>query len=642
MGKVFVGGLSRETTTNGLRGYFERFGDISDCVVMKDRSTGAPRGFGFVTYASQTIADRVVLHRHVIDGKEVEAKPAVPRDSDALSTRGNEVSTAPQGTACSGSAMPSQSHPSATSGPPPSTAQGSSPPTSSSEYSSKKIFVGGLSHDTSEQDFIGYFSHFGQVVDCVIMCDPHTRKPRGFGFITYESVKSLDRVCSHKFHNLNGKRVEVKRAIPQERIAAEDAMVGAETGCMPHSYGQGRRGPGGTGGMYHPNAYLGGPGGLSVMPGTGGPVPGPGPMLKQMGMPPMNGLPGPTGGMFAGMVGVPNALSPSAWNMNMLPAALPNMMNPTSPRPPTQPASAGVSPALAPMSGDAAPASLPPLSADSHALTPISGGAPSPENNAGLDAALSTANSVLSHAAALAEPQPDGTHQPVALNANLRNAFANPKNNYGSASAALSAGLRAGYGLDDLTPQESPKSGAKESELPPEAPHLPAQQATEGASSSSMTDAAAEPPPVAQSQPISHAQSAVQQAPPVQAPTTAQAQGPTAQVADGSGTSVLTTGQLQQQLKALQQQQQLLERLQQQQIQLHIQQQKQQQQLQMQMQIQQKASDGEVQQAEDVSGMMMQMGVSESSHPASAGAPPELMPLPGFQMQGYSQLPLLQ
>ena len=63
-GKIFVGGLSRETTTSGLREYFERFGDISDCVVMKDRATGLPRGFGFVTYASQIIADRVVLlHR---------------------------------------------------------------------------------------------------------------------------------------------------------------------------------------------------------------------------------------------------------------------------------------------------------------------------------------------------------------------------------------------------------------------------------------------------------------------------------------------------------------------------------------------------------------------------------------------------
>ena len=37
LGKIFVGGLSRETTTGTLKEYFERFGEISDCVVMKDR-----------------------------------------------------------------------------------------------------------------------------------------------------------------------------------------------------------------------------------------------------------------------------------------------------------------------------------------------------------------------------------------------------------------------------------------------------------------------------------------------------------------------------------------------------------------------------------------------------------------------------
>ena len=83
MGKVFIGGLSRETTTRSLRAYFEWFGDISDVVVMKDRSSGVPRGFGFVTYANQIIADHVIANRHVVDGKEVEAKPAVPREAGA-------------------------------------------------------------------------------------------------------------------------------------------------------------------------------------------------------------------------------------------------------------------------------------------------------------------------------------------------------------------------------------------------------------------------------------------------------------------------------------------------------------------------------------------------------------------------------
>eukprot|EP00965_Chrysotila_dentata_P236854 6201566-Pleurochrysis_carterae.AAC.1 len=224
LGKIFVGGLSRETTTNGLRVYFERFGDISDCVVMKDRSTGAPRGFGFVTYVSQGIADLVVLHRHVIDGKEVEAKRAVPRDSEVLS-RSPPTSTP------NGHSLPTQPHP--------------APVMSASvtDAGSKKIFVGGLSHETGEADFVQYFGTYGNVIDCVIMCDPHTRKPRGFGFITYETSESVDRVCANKFHDLNGtgneclfakarKRVEVKRAIPQDRMISDDSPVCVAKGVL--------------------------------------------------------------------------------------------------------------------------------------------------------------------------------------------------------------------------------------------------------------------------------------------------------------------------------------------------------------------------------------------------------------------------
>jgi len=47
--KIFVGGLSWQTTEEGLRYYFEKFGELSDVVIMIDKRTGQPRGFGFVT-----------------------------------------------------------------------------------------------------------------------------------------------------------------------------------------------------------------------------------------------------------------------------------------------------------------------------------------------------------------------------------------------------------------------------------------------------------------------------------------------------------------------------------------------------------------------------------------------------------------
>ena len=42
-GKVFVGGLSWQTTEEGLRFYFEKYGELSDVALMIDKRTGSPR-----------------------------------------------------------------------------------------------------------------------------------------------------------------------------------------------------------------------------------------------------------------------------------------------------------------------------------------------------------------------------------------------------------------------------------------------------------------------------------------------------------------------------------------------------------------------------------------------------------------------
>lgn len=186
--------------TESLASYFKQFGEIADCVVMRDRVTQAPRGFGFVTYADPSISQHVVTIKHVVDGKEVEAKIAVPRADEAKP-------------------LP--------------------PPVASVEYSSRKVFVGGLSHETSEGEFREYFEQWGNVVDCVIMIDPNTRKPRGFGFVTYEHALSAEELCSAPFaHELRGKRIEIKRAIPQERMGGPPTAKPA--GQVPPSLMQAR------------------------------------------------------------------------------------------------------------------------------------------------------------------------------------------------------------------------------------------------------------------------------------------------------------------------------------------------------------------------------------------------------------------
>eukprot|EP00300_Choanocystis_sp_HF-7_P015958 c19240_g1_i2.p1 GENE.c19240_g1_i2~~c19240_g1_i2.p1 ORF type:complete len:293 (-),score=-0.68 c19240_g1_i2:81-959(-) len=61
-----------------FRKYFEKFGTITDAVVMKDH-TGNPRGFGFVTYDSESTVEEMVNLEHKLGDKAVEVKKAEPK-----------------------------------------------------------------------------------------------------------------------------------------------------------------------------------------------------------------------------------------------------------------------------------------------------------------------------------------------------------------------------------------------------------------------------------------------------------------------------------------------------------------------------------------------------------------------------------
>ncbi|GAQ85158.1 RNA-binding protein Musashi [Klebsormidium nitens] len=166
-GKVFVGGLSWDTTTETLTTHFSAFGKLTDSVVMRDRQTGNPRGFGFVTFADASVADRVVQEQHIIDGRTVDAKKVVPR----------EAMTGPR---------------------------------------TKKIFVGGLPTTVEEEELRQNFASYGNITEVQIMVDRATGRSRGFGFVTFENEACVERVLSQgRLHEVAGKMVEVKKAEPK-------------------------------------------------------------------------------------------------------------------------------------------------------------------------------------------------------------------------------------------------------------------------------------------------------------------------------------------------------------------------------------------------------------------------------------------
>ena len=79
--RLFVGGLSWDTTEDSLRAAFGEFGPVIDAVIVNDRDTGRSRGFGFVTMESRRDASRAMdeLHDTDLDGRNIVVNVATER-----------------------------------------------------------------------------------------------------------------------------------------------------------------------------------------------------------------------------------------------------------------------------------------------------------------------------------------------------------------------------------------------------------------------------------------------------------------------------------------------------------------------------------------------------------------------------------
>uniref|UniRef100_A0A8C7BEB9 Heterogeneous nuclear ribonucleoprotein A3 n=1 Tax=Neovison vison TaxID=452646 RepID=A0A8C7BEB9_NEOVI len=161
--KLFIGGLSFETTDDSLREHFEKWGTLTDCIVMRDPQTKCSRGFGFVTYSCVEEVDTAMCARpHKVDGRVVEPKRAVSRED---------------------SVKPG------------------------AHLTVKKIFYGKI--ETTE-----------------VMEDRESGKKRGFAFVTFDDHDTVDKIVVQKYHTINGHNCEVKKALSKQEMQSAGSQRG--------------------------------------------------------------------------------------------------------------------------------------------------------------------------------------------------------------------------------------------------------------------------------------------------------------------------------------------------------------------------------------------------------------------------------
>lgn len=172
--KLFIGGLTPNTTEDHLKDYYSAWGEIVDVVVMKDSQSGRSRGFGFVTYKEPEMVDSAQANRpHEIDGKIVEAKRAMPREDSS---------------------------------------------SAESHMTVKKLYVGGLKKDITTDDLREYFSKFGKIVECEVVKSRETNVSRGFGFVTFDDYDPVDKAILYKPHVIKSSRSDVRKALSREEM----------------------------------------------------------------------------------------------------------------------------------------------------------------------------------------------------------------------------------------------------------------------------------------------------------------------------------------------------------------------------------------------------------------------------------------
>ncbi|KAJ7672815.1 hypothetical protein B0H17DRAFT_947405 [Mycena rosella] len=155
--KMFIGGLNWDTTDEGLRNYFSEFGKVDACTIMRDPS-GTSRGFAFMTFEDPASVATVLGREHVLDGKPIDPKRAIPREEHLRNTR---------------------------------------------------YFVGGLSPATTSESMKEFFSAYGKVVDATVMVDRESSRSKGFGFVTFEDATNADQLVGKLGLTIDDKEVLV-------------------------------------------------------------------------------------------------------------------------------------------------------------------------------------------------------------------------------------------------------------------------------------------------------------------------------------------------------------------------------------------------------------------------------------------------
>eukprot|EP00092_Neocalanus_flemingeri_P033891 GFUD01036853.1.p1 GENE.GFUD01036853.1~~GFUD01036853.1.p1 ORF type:complete len:786 (+),score=229.36 GFUD01036853.1:50-2359(+) len=213
--KIFIGapedekhagghsGLGDDIEDEDLNNYFSQFGVVTKIDQLRWKDSGKKRGYGYIEFDDEDTVDKVCLIGiHEVLDVRLEAKKAVEKQyqqkvggsgpiAKEVDNRGAKRSRKEQ--------------------------------VDPESKVMRKIFIGNLNLNTTEEKLKEYFEQFGTTELVQLPLHVDSGKSRGFAFITFEKASYVDATQGARPHKLDGSFIETTRATPKQELGNPEA-----------------------------------------------------------------------------------------------------------------------------------------------------------------------------------------------------------------------------------------------------------------------------------------------------------------------------------------------------------------------------------------------------------------------------------
>jgi len=181
--KLYVGALGPNTTERSLEQYFNQYGKVAYCQVIRERDTGMTKGFGFVTMQEPAMCQKILAQSvHVVDTRTIrvslthstktyEWKPPNPRRHEEKIELIHEVGKI--------------------------------------EVREGRVYVGPLPDNVSPNILASHFSQYGVVASSNVSRAVHNTMKKNFGVVCFSETMPVKRVLQNPRHYINEQYVDI-------------------------------------------------------------------------------------------------------------------------------------------------------------------------------------------------------------------------------------------------------------------------------------------------------------------------------------------------------------------------------------------------------------------------------------------------